>query len=133
MLCGGQNRLRACTCLYTYCVVKTNSPMFYNPPTRFAVVKTYSPDFYKSPTHIAVCRTGFRALTSFLHALQWSKRNPQSSTCLLHALPWSKRTIRTSTSFQRMVVKTHFPSFYKPSSYTLCGGENRLCKHIHAC
>ena len=127
MLCGGQNGLSKLIHAPTsFAVVKTDFPIFYNPPTRF----------YMSPTHIVVCRTGFQALTSFLHALQWSKWNPRSSTCLLHALPWSKWTIRTSTSFQHalcMVVKTHFPSFHKPSSYTLRGGENGLSKRIHAC
>ena len=96
-------------------MVKTDSPNYYKPPTRFTVLKTDYTNF-------------LYALWCFTRtSLRWLKRSLRTSTSLLPAVQTSKQTLRTSASLQHAflqfkrnlrnfpsspVVKTDCPQLY---------------------
>ena len=65
--------------------VKTDSPNFYKPPTRFAVVNTESPKFYTRQTRFAACaQNGLSELLQVSYTFYGCQNRLQTSTSLLH-------------------------------------------------
>ena len=101
---------------YTVCaVVKTDSPNFYKPPTRFAEVKTDSLIYYKPPTSFTDVKTD---------SLNFYK----PPTRCMEVKTYSPNVGEPLTRFA--VVKTD--SQLLQASYTLYGGQNGVKHPIHA-
>ena len=92
-----------------FALVKADSSNFCSPRTRFALVKAESLSFYKPPTRIAVVKNRLSKL------LQASSKHCSGK----------KPTLRASTSLLHAGGQNGLFELLQ-SSYTICGGQNGL-------